>query len=61
MVWKALDAEYKLPAHRLSDESATKYERLRRRHGQTMSEYISAMKVAKATMERDDGGRISEL
>ena len=56
-----LDEEYLGRAYRRAEEAAARYYKCRREPGQSMSDYVSQLKVAKRVLEIDDAGtRISD-
>ena len=61
-LWKRLDQEYLELDHVEADEALAEYERCRRVPGQSMRDYLMALRNSRIKMEREDpGSMVSDL
>ena len=61
LVWQLLDEEYIREPYVRSDEALTRYNRCRRKPGQSMEEFLRELKLARRMLEKEDPGmRISD-
>jgi len=56
VIWKLLDQEYEAEAYEKADKALKRWERLRRRAGQSMADYLKDLKKAKRDVELEDPG-----
>ena len=62
LVWKKLDKEHLEETYVEADEALADYERCRRVPGQSMRDYLMALRLARVRMEIEDpGSSVSDL